>query len=206
MGSFSIISLNMFSAPFSFLSFWDSHYVYAGTLRLCPFFFYFSFYFSDWIISLDLFPSSLILLSVVSNVLLNPSVKCSYSHCIFPLQNLYLVVYNFCFCVEDLYSLTYVILYFIVKAQLPLLFKNILIIAALKLWLLNPTTGTLREFLFPNFFVWIGVPISCFFVHLIISFQVDILDNILWQVWILDPTLYPLKVILLFFICLVNWL
>lgn len=34
------------------------------------------------------------------NLLLNPSVKYSYSHCIFPLQNLYLGVYNFCFCVE----------------------------------------------------------------------------------------------------------
>lgn len=55
------------------------------------------------------------------NLLLNPSVKCSYSHCIFPLQNLY-VVYTFCFCVENLYWLTYVILYFIVKAQLPLFF------------------------------------------------------------------------------------
>ena len=73
--NFGYCFLKFFYPFLPLLSFWDSHYAYINmsddSLRVCSFLFiYFSFYFSDWIIPSNLSSSSLILPSVILNLLL----------------------------------------------------------------------------------------------------------------------------------------
>lgn len=95
---------------FSLLSFWNSHYVYAGMLNsishfseaLFIFFTLFSFCSSDCIISIDLSSSLLFISSAGSNLLLSPLMSISFWLLSFQFQNFNLsfLKYNFFFLID----------------------------------------------------------------------------------------------------------